>query len=333
MGGKKTIVTTFEVKAEAFTDSFRSVGTAKAKANVMVESETAGRVTEVHFGPNQLIQAGAPLVTIEDRVEQIALRSAKANLAEARATLKRYDTLREAGSGAVSAVSVTEAGTQVEIAEAAVERAEYDLDLKTIRAPISGTLGLTDVEPGMYLGLASEIVKITDQTYLSVEFGLPDRASGIVQVGQTVWLTTGSLPGRVFEGTVDGFDGQIDSTTRTIKVRAGIENAQGLMLPGMVFNVILDDQNAPLPVVPANAITWSRQGAAVWTVKNGKAEPVLVSIRHRENDRVWLNGDLPDGTSVIVEGVQKVRQGEEVTTKELVDARRKSQTSQDGDTN
>lgn len=321
-GEAVTIVTLQEVEAEAFTDNFRSVGTAKAKANVIVETETAGKVTNIHFGPNQRVEKGAPLVTLEDRVEQIALRSARANLAEAESTLARYETLRRTGSGAVSAVSVTEANTQLEIAAAALERAEYDLSLKTILAPISGTLGLTDVEPGMYLGTASEIVKITDQSSLTVEFGLPDRAAGIVQVGQKIWLTTGSLPGYVFEGAVEGFDGQIDSTTRTIKVRAQVDNINGQLLPGMVFQVIMADENDPLPVVPANAITWSREGAAVWIANDGKAEAVLVTIRHRENDRVWLNADLPDGTQVIVEGVQKVRSGESVATAEQVAARR-----------
>ncbi|CAN0343838.1 unnamed protein product, partial [Chrysoparadoxa australica] len=157
----------------------------------------------------------------------------------------------------------------------------------------------------MYLGATSQIVKITDQSSLTVEFGLPDRAAGIVQVGQSVWLTTGSLQGHVFEGAVEGFDGQIDSTTRTIKVRAQVDNPAGQLLPGMVFQVVMADENAPLPVVPANAITWSREGAAVWVARDGKAEAVLVTIRHRENDRVWLNGDLPDGTQVFVEGVQK----------------------------
>ncbi|MGR3714385.1 MAG: efflux RND transporter periplasmic adaptor subunit [Shimia sp.] len=315
-GGTATIVTMTTITAEPFTDAFRSVGTAKAKANVTVESETAGKVTDVHFGANQQIVAGDPLISIEDRVEQIALRAARANLSEARATLKRCDTLRQSGSGVISDVTVTEASTQVEIAEAALDRAEYDLTRKTIRAPISRTLGLTDIEVGMYLGVASQIVAITDQSYLTVEFGLPDRAAGIVKVRQMVRLSTNSLPGQVFVASVEWFDGQIDSTTRTIKVRARVDNEDGVMLPGMVFNVTLDDKNPPLPVVPANAITWSLDGAAVWVAKNNKAKIVPVAIRHREADRVWMTGDLPDGTLVIVEGVQKLREDAVVTTQE-----------------
>ncbi|QKV20184.1 efflux RND transporter periplasmic adaptor subunit [Oricola thermophila] len=313
-GAGATVVTLAEVEVLPFTEVFRSVGTARAQASVTVETEVAGKVTEVHFGANQEIEAGDPLVSLDDRVEQIALRTARANLAEAKATLERYTALMDMNSGAVSAVNVAEAETQVEIAEADVARAEYDLEQKTIRAPISGTLGLTDVEPGVYLAAASEIVTITDQTHLTIEFGLPDRAANIVQVGQPVRLITGSLPGRVFEGTVEGYDGQIDSTTRTIKVRAGIDNTDGLLLPGMIFNVLLAHENEPLPRVPATAITWSRDGASVWAVEQGKAEPVSVTIRHRADDMVWLDAELEEGRQVVVEGVQKLREGSQVTT-------------------
>lgn len=125
---------------------------------------------------------------------------------------------------------------------------------------------------------------------------------------------TASLPGRVFEGIVEGFERQIDSTTRTIKVRAMVDNAEGLMLPGMIFNVVLSRENAPLPSVPAVALTWSREGASVWVVEDGKAQTVSAAIRHRANDTVWLEADLKPGQQVVVEGVQKLREGAAVVT-------------------
>lgn len=317
-GSGATVVTKAEVALEPYVDTFRSVGTAKAQATVTVEAEVSGKVTDVHFGANQMINAGDALVSLDDQVEQIALRSAKASLSEAEATLERYTMLRESNSGVVASVTVTEAETQVEIARANLAKAEYDLEQKTIRAPISGTLGLSDVEPGVYLAAGSEIVNITDQSRLTVEFGLPDRAASSIAVGQNVRLVTGSMVGRIFEGVVEGFDGQIDATTRTIKVRAGIDNEDGALLPGVIFNVMLAEPNAPLPRVPANAITWSRDGASVWRIVDGKAERVQVEIRHRANDMVWLEADLEAGQQVVVEGVQKLREGASVGTAEEV---------------
>jgi RND family efflux transporter MFP subunit len=312
--GGATFVTLAVVEIAPYTDVFRSVGTARAKASVTVETEAAGHVSQVHFGANQTVEAGALLLSLDDEVERIQLRTAQATLAEARSTLDRYRTLDRANSGAVSAVTLIESETQVELAEASLARAEYDLSLKSVRAPISGTLGLTDVETGVYLGTGAEVVTITDQSHLIIEFGLPDRAAGVVGLGQAVRLTSASLPGRVFEGIVEGYDGRIDSTTRTIKVRAGVDNPDGLMLPGMIFNVILDHQNEPLPMVPANSITWSRDGAAVWVVADDKVQPQTVAIRHRSNDRIWLEAELAAGAQVVVDGVQKLRPGATVTT-------------------
>ncbi len=313
-GDGATVVTIAAVETSPFMDIFRSVGTARAQASVNVETKVAGKVTQLHFGANQAVEAGDALVSLDDQVERIQLRSAQASLSEARSALERYTALRQANSGVISEVALTEAETQVEIAEATLAKAEYDLEQKTIRAPISGTLGLTDVEPGVYLGAAAEVVRITDHSSLSIEFGLPDRAAGIVQVGQPVRLATGSLPGRVFEGVVEGYDGRIDSTTRTIKVRAGVDNADGLMLPGLIFTVILAHENPALPSVPANAITWSRNGASVWVVEDGLVRPEPVAIRNRQNDVVWLEAELAEGAQVVVEGVQKLREGAKVTT-------------------
>ena len=310
--GVGTMVTVAPVVVEPYNDVFRSVGTARAKSSVTVETEVSGQVTEIHFGPNQKIAAGAPLLSLDDELERIAVRAVEASLAQARATQERYETLRQANSGAITAVSLTEAITAVEIAEAELARAQYDLAQKTVRAPISGILGLTDVEQGDVLATGAEVVTITDQSALTIEFGLPDRAASALEVGQPVRLSTGSLPGRVFEGLVAGYDGQIDSTTRTIKVRARVDNAAGLMLPGMIFNAMLFPENPPLPRVPANAITWGRDGASVWLVEEGRAQRVGVAIRHRQNDMVWLDAALADGALVVVEGVQKLRPGAEV---------------------
>ncbi len=324
------IITKAIVRQTPYTEVFQSVGIAKANASVTVETEASGKVTELHFGPNQSVEKGDRLVSLDDQVEQIQLRTARANLLDAKSTLKRYDTLRSSGSGVISEVARTEAQTALEIAEANLARAEYDLEQKTVRAPISGTLGLTDVEVGKFLGMSAEVVTITDQSTLLIEFGLPDRAAGLLRVGQDVVLTSVSLPGRTFSGVVKGYDGRIDSATRTLKVRAEVENSAGLMLPGMIFNVTVTHDNEALPMVPANSVTWTREGAKVWVVEKGRANTTNVAIRHRENDLVWLDSELTDGMEVVVEGVQKLRAGSEVMTAAEASARSRAAVERGG---
>ena len=285
-----TLVALAEVTPEPYVETFRSIGTAKARANVNVTSEVSGRVTAVHFTDTADVAAGDTLVSLNPQVEEIALSTARANLAEAQSTLDRLSQLQRSGSAAVTAVSVTEAETQVAIASANLARAEYDLSQKTIQTPISGVLGLSDIEVGAYLTANSPVVRIIDQSQLRIEFGLPDRASSFVQLGQVARLVTTSLPGQIFEAEVTGFDGLIDSTTQTIKVRATIDNPEGKLLPGMIFSVSIAQPNEALPKLPAAALTWTRDGASVWRVDGGPdgtmVTRVPITLRHRANDIV-----------------------------------------------
>lgn len=306
-GGPRVIqVETSNVEVSPFVEAFRSIGTAKAMAQVSVSSDITGHVVQVHFGANHKVKAGDALVSLESELEQIALRTAKASMIDAKSTLQRYLSLQSNQSGSVTEATMTNAKTQLELAQANLAKAKYDLAQRTIRAPISGTLGLTDVEPGYYLAIGSHIVTITDQSRLIVEFGLSDRAAGLLDVGQSVQLETSSALGKEFDGTIEGFDGSIDATTRTIKVRAGMDNSHGSLLPGMIFTVTLAYSADPLPKIPAKAITWSREGASVWLVENGKVSSKPLVIRHRQNSMVWIDADIKEGEQIVVEGVQKL---------------------------
>ena len=323
-----TLVTLAEVTQDPYVETFRSIGTAKARANVNVNvtSEVSGRVTAVHFTDTAEVAAGDTLVSLNPQVEEIARSTARANLDEAQSTLDRLSQLQRSGSAAVTAVSVTEAETQVALATANLARAEYDLSQKTIQAPISGVLDLSDIEVGAYLTANSPVVRIMDQSQLRIEFGLPDRASSFVNLGQVARLVTTSLPGQIFEAEVTGFDGLIDSTTQTIKVRATIDNPEGKLLPGMIFSVSIAQPNEALPKLPAAALTWTRDGASVWRVDGGSdgtmVTRVPITLRHRANDMVWVEAELPAGSKVVVEGVQKLREGGQVTTADQAMARR-----------
>ena len=158
------------------------------------------------------------------------------------------------------------------------------------------------------------IVTVEDDTALLIEFVLPERALGMLAQIDTVEASTPTLTGRVFTGEIVAFDSRLDDVTRSITVQARLENADRTLWPGMTFAVHLAQDSDPLPAVPATAITWSRGGAAVWIEDNGVAAQSPVTILFRQNDTVWLDADIAAGTPVVVEGAQKLRAGEPITT-------------------
>ncbi|WP_306262425.1 efflux RND transporter periplasmic adaptor subunit [Pararhizobium sp. IMCC21322] len=313
-------VTMASVKVEPYTDLFSALGNVQAEARVRVLSETSGRVTAVHMVPNVRIAAGSLLVSLNDELENIAVRTAQIQLRQAQETLSRYAKL--ASTGTLTNTSLADAQVTVDIAQAALDKASYDLEQRSIVAPIDGTPGLTDVQVGAYLNAGSELVTLTNTDSLTVEFTLPDRASELLRPGYPVRVTAPSRPGAVLEGEITAFDNEIDPQTRLIGARARFANVGRVLQPGSIVNVLVSNTNDPLPSVPVSALTWSREGATVWVANEGKVSKVPVVVRSRENDMVWLDADLEDGAQIVIEGVQKLREGSQVVTQEQLNQRR-----------
>lgn len=304
------VVTTADVIVSSPRDRVRSIGTGRALRSVEVTTDVAGIIEEIHFHANALIEARAPLLTLERDAQEIALRSAQADFENLQATFERYDRLRRSGSAAVSEAQLLEARAAMLVAEADVASAQYEVDRRVIRAPFTGQVGLSDLEVGGYLQQGAAVAHLVDDTRLLVDFDVPETAASAIEVGLPLALVTPSLIGRRFTGEVIAFDAVIDAQTRTLRVRASVDNEDQILLPGMTFDVSIAREEAPLPLVPAVAISWSREGAFVWRLDDDNTpQRVPVVIRQRTGDRVWIEADLSAGDRVIEDGVLKVSPG------------------------
>jgi RND family efflux transporter MFP subunit len=128
----------------------------------------------------------------------------------------------------------------------------------------------------------------------------------------------------VFEGEIVSFDSRIDSLTRSVTVKARIANPDKALWPGMTFTVRLMQESAPLPALPSTAITWSRTGSSIWIDDGGVAKKVPVTILFRRNDTVWIDAKIAEGTMVVTEGAQKLREGARISAVEGGDAKTKA---------
>lgn len=312
-GSGATAVALTPLDMQPFEDTFRAIGNSKAVNSATVTSDVSGRIVEVNLPPNARVSKGDVLVQLDVRAATLSLETAQSELEQATATVERYERLQRSGNLTVTDVTTSEARLAQRIAEASVAQAELALEDLTIRAPISGKIGLSDVNVGDFLTANTSIVTIDDGTALLVEFELPERSVGFLSLGREVSLETPSLTGRFFQGEIATYDSRIDEVTRSVTVRARIENSDEILWPGMTFTAWLSNLSDPLLVVPATAITWSRDGASIWFEDEGKAQNTPVTILHRRNESVWLDADLPAGTLVITEGAHKLRAGAAIT--------------------
>lgn len=309
-----TSVVTTPLELTPYESVLSAIGTASALRSVDVITESAGTVIEANLAANRAVEEGDILVRFDARTEALNLEIAQAELERARDTAERYERLRESGNSTVTDVTLSEAQVDLRLAEAAVGLAEVALEDRTIRAPIAGRLGLSDVDVGDALSANSVIVSIDQSDVLVVEFELPERAVGMLARADEVHASTSTMIGRVFTGKIVSFDSRIDPVTRSVTVKAEIDNSEGLLWPGMTFSVRLMQESEPMPSVPSTAITWSRDGAGIWLAQDGVAHRVPVTIRFRRDETVWLDADIPEGTLVVTEGAQKLREGAKIST-------------------
>lgn len=291
-----------------------AVGTASALRSADVVSDVAGTVVETNLIANREVAAGDVLLRLDARAEVLNLEVATAQLEQAIATVARYERLQATGNSTVTDVTLSEAQLAQRLAEADVGLAELAVEERTILAPISGRLALSDIEVGDAISANSVLVSIDQSSSLVIEFELPERAVGLLAEAEEVLASTSSFTGRVFTASIISFDSRIDDVTRSVTVEALIDNTDGLLWPGMTFAVRLTQESEPLPVVPSTAITWSREGSSVWIDAGGVAEQVPVTILFRQNDSAWISSDIAQGAMVVTEGAHKLREGAALST-------------------
>ncbi len=311
--GRATTVVLTPLEARAYTLILRTVGSAVSLRQTEVTATDAGDVVETALNANAMVQKGDVLLKLDDRTELLALEIAEANRDLAQATVTRYEGLRSNGSSVVTDVALSEARVALRLAEANVGLAQVALNDRTIVAPISGQLGLSDVSVGDRLSSGDATVTIDDTSRLLATFEVPERSIGLLTEGKRVLVSTPTYAGRIFEGEVTAFDSRLDSVTRSATVQAEIDNPEGLLLAGMTFAIRMTEETDPLPVVPATAITWDRTGAGIWVAEDGKTRRVPVTIRYREGDQVWVETTAPLGAQIVAEGASKLRDGAQVT--------------------
>lgn len=307
--GRATSVVLEPLAFEPYTATIQTIGSAASWRSANVVAETSGRVTEVLMSANKLVAQGDVLVRLDDRTQKLDLEVAQAEAAQAQSIVDRYDRLRADGNLTVTDVTLTEAVLALTQAKATVGQAEVALDKRTIRAPFAGKLGLNDIEVGNLIDVSDTIVTVDDTDTLLVKFELPERAISMLELGRTVLASTPTYAGHVFDAEITAFDSRINSTTRTISVEARVDNADGLLWSGMTFVVRMLSDTDPMPTVSATALDWTRHGAGIWIVSDGMAARHPVTVRFRQGGQVWIDTDLAQGDTVVVEGASKLREG------------------------
>jgi RND family efflux transporter MFP subunit len=308
--GSPASVITAAATSATINDRLQAIGTGRANATVTVTPYTSGRLTEFLVQSGARIEKGQVIATLDSETEEIALERAKVARDDSLSKVERARSLRK--SNAITQVQLTEAELELRNAELSVHDAQVALDRRSVIAPISGIVGILPIEAGNYVTSQSSIATIDDRSSILVDFWVPERFAAAVKIGAELSATPLANPKDSFTGVVSAIDNRIDDKSRTLWVQARIGNPADSLRAGMSFQIAMAFPGDTYPAVSPLAIQWGADGAFIWTVSEGKAKRVPVRVVQRNTESVLVEADIASGDTVVTEGVQSLREGDEV---------------------
>lgn len=308
-----------------------ALGTVQPLVTATVRTQLSGVLFKIMFQEGQMVRQGQVLAQIDPRPYRLALQQTRANLARdeaqltsARLDLNRYQTLLKQDSIASQQVDTQRAtvaqlvGT-VAADRAAIGTAALNLDYTAIKAPISGRVGIRQVDIGNYLTPSDTngVVIITQVDPIDVSFALPQAQ--LSAIGQTAGAGSG-LPvdandqnngNRLATGRFLTFDNQVDATTGTVKAKARFANAGNVLFPGAFVNVSMLVQTLhDVVTVPVSAVRHGSQGDFVFVVKpDNTVKLTVVKTGPSSGDKLAILSGLTAGTQVVIEGADGLEDG------------------------
>lgn len=290
--------------------SLETIGSARAVTSAQLYPEAAGLITSVGFTAGQRVAKGAPLVRLDDRRERLAVRLAQVAVAEAEQLLGRYRRIED--TGALSASQIEAGETALQSARIELEQAKVALADRTVRAPFAGHMGIPQVDRGDRITPTTLIATIDDRSSLFVDFPAPEAVFDQLESGATVELVPYADPRRTIQARVQAVDSSVAEDTRNFTVRSVIANRDDAFRPGMSFRANFASAGRTRPAVPESAVVWGSDGSYLWAVRDGVARQVPVTIAARREGVVLVSGALRPDERIIVEGTQKVREGQQL---------------------
>ena len=310
------IVAADEVQIESWQPYLQSVGSLVATQGILVTTEVAGTVSEIRFESGHQVEAGTRLLQLDESIDRAELEGIVAERRLAELQFKRREELVETKT--ISRSDYDEARLRLENATAQLATKQAQIAKKRITAPFSGLLGIRQVDLGEYLQPGAAIVPLQALDPLFVDYSLPERHLDLVSDGQAVEIEVQAYPGETFTGTISALNPGIDPGTRSLRIRATLENPQHRLRPGMfaVVRTVLP-QRTDVLTLPRTAITYNPYGDSVFVIQEGEAGTTVqrrqVETGGMRNGRVEIAEGLQAGERVVIAGQVKLRNDQAVT--------------------
>ena len=321
-----TAVDAKSVRLDNIIVNMEIVGNLRASDAIDVTSEVNGIVTEIKFTEGQAIKKGNILFLLDASIEKAEISIQKADVNRWTALLERRQRLARSAEKLSETKNIartrldqlltdeTEALAQLQIAKATLQIAERRFYKKIVRAPFNGIVGLKLKSIGEYLEPGEVITSLDSIDPIELDFEVPESAISALKIGAEINAFTRAWGNEVFSGIVKSINTRVNLESRSITVRAKINNTNLKLKPGMFMIVklpVVTHKNAI--IIPEEAVLTDGTLRTVYVIKDGITNSKAVKLGQRLPGEVEVLEGISSNAIVITGGIQKVRDGSKVT--------------------
>lgn len=311
---KATEVIIQPVSIKSLSTVIEALGTLRANESISLTSNETKKITRINFEDGERVTKGQVLVEMTSREESALLEEARFNADEAKKQLDRVRELAKRGAAAQSLLD--QRIREYEAARARYNATESRLKDLILLAPFSGIVGLRETSVGALVSPGDQITTLNDDSVMKLDFTVPAVYLRNLALGLPIVAKSRDLDGKEFQGKVFSIDNRIDEVTRSIKVRALLDNKNHELKQGMLMLVDLKAGARDALVISEAALVPLGSNNFVFALKQEGGKTLVerrqIQIGERLPGAVEVLNGLAVGDKLVTHGLQKIRPGQVV---------------------
>ena len=295
----------FIVETHSISDDVEVPGSLLPFEETEIRAEVSGRVVQLNIPEGSIVPKGAVLVKLFDQDLQAQLSKLEVQLQISEANKKRQSELLKISG--ISQLEYDLSALDVENLKADIESMRIAISKMEIRAPYEGRVGLRNISMGAYISANNIITVIRQDKELKLEFSVPEKYAKNISKGYRVQFRVDGGTG-YHRATVIATESSVEQTTRTLKVRAMVNEIHQELVPGIFAKVNLQlGKNDHAMLVPTQSIISQARTKQLVISKNGIAKFSAVETGVRDSSYVEILSGVHVGDTVVTTGLMGLR--------------------------